>query len=259
MSAPVCLDVGEVLVTNGVIHTMDDAGTVVDSARIASGRIKETGNGLQASGCGEVIDLKAARSSRVSSTTTTTSSCWACGPVMTPAWKMPSPSRKWSPPSAPRAAAVPRGNGSPPSAASTATSSRPRRTRRASRPWRNSMRSPRNPSCLHQESFAGPGVTNRSARPGWKSVASPAGENGEVATGRQQPGHADAVCLARHPDPGRPEARHGRCHALRRESWPDHPSRPGRFSITGTDADGANMDPTAPTTPSRHCTMKGSC
>ncbi len=55
---PVCLPVGEVLVTNGVIHTMDAAGTVVDSTRIANGRITETGNGLPESGCGEVIDLK---------------------------------------------------------------------------------------------------------------------------------------------------------------------------------------------------------
>jgi len=54
---PVCLPVDEVLVTNGVIHTMDEAGTIVDSARIANGRFVETGNGLQASGCGEVIDL----------------------------------------------------------------------------------------------------------------------------------------------------------------------------------------------------------
>jgi predicted amidohydrolase YtcJ len=54
---PVCLAADEVLITNGVIHTMDAAGTVVDSARIAAGRFVETGHGLPPSGCGEVIDL----------------------------------------------------------------------------------------------------------------------------------------------------------------------------------------------------------
>ena len=56
-TASACLPVDQLLLTNGVIHTMDDAGTMVDSARIAGGRFVETGNGLQPSGCGEVIDL----------------------------------------------------------------------------------------------------------------------------------------------------------------------------------------------------------
>ena len=53
----VCLPVDQVLLTNGVIHTMDAAGTTVDSARIAGGRFVETGNDLANTGCGEVIDL----------------------------------------------------------------------------------------------------------------------------------------------------------------------------------------------------------
>lgn len=57
ISEPVCVSDNEVLLTNGVIHTMDAFGTIVDSARIAAGRFVETGNGLPESGCGEVIDL----------------------------------------------------------------------------------------------------------------------------------------------------------------------------------------------------------
>jgi len=57
VSDPVCFPVDEILVTNGVIHTMDDTDSIVDSARIAGGRFVETGDGLQPSGCGDVIDL----------------------------------------------------------------------------------------------------------------------------------------------------------------------------------------------------------
>ncbi|HMB74354.1 MAG TPA: amidohydrolase family protein, partial [Gammaproteobacteria bacterium] len=53
-----CPDVNDVLVTNGVIHTMNEADTVVESVRIVGDRITASGEGrLGASSCTEVIDL----------------------------------------------------------------------------------------------------------------------------------------------------------------------------------------------------------
>ena len=52
-----CSPVEEMLLTNGIIHTMDDNDTIADSVRIVDGRFVEVGNGLVANGCGEFIDL----------------------------------------------------------------------------------------------------------------------------------------------------------------------------------------------------------
>ena len=53
-----CTAVNDVLLTGGVIHTMDADGTVVESVHIVGDRIAATGNGrLGATDCAEVIDL----------------------------------------------------------------------------------------------------------------------------------------------------------------------------------------------------------
>jgi predicted amidohydrolase YtcJ len=53
-----CPEVDDVLVTNGVVHTMDARDTVVESVRIIGDRIVSTGRGrLGATRCTQVIDL----------------------------------------------------------------------------------------------------------------------------------------------------------------------------------------------------------
>jgi predicted amidohydrolase YtcJ len=53
-----CPAVNDVLLTNGVIHTLDSQSTVVESVRIVGDRIGATGNGrLGATRCTQVIDL----------------------------------------------------------------------------------------------------------------------------------------------------------------------------------------------------------
>jgi predicted amidohydrolase YtcJ len=56
--AQTCPDVNDVLVTNGVIHTMDDDDTIVESVRIVGDRIAAVGSGrLGATRCTGVIDV----------------------------------------------------------------------------------------------------------------------------------------------------------------------------------------------------------
>lgn len=55
----ICPDINDILLTNGVIHTMDAQATVVESVRILEDRIRATGDGrLGASRCTNVIDLR---------------------------------------------------------------------------------------------------------------------------------------------------------------------------------------------------------
>jgi predicted amidohydrolase YtcJ len=57
-AAQTCPDVNDVLVTNGVIHTMDGNDTIVESVRILGDRIASVGSGrLGATRCTEVIDV----------------------------------------------------------------------------------------------------------------------------------------------------------------------------------------------------------
>jgi hypothetical protein len=56
--AQTCPDVNDVLVTNGVIHTMDSNDTIAESVRIVGDRIAAVGDGrLGATRCTEVIDV----------------------------------------------------------------------------------------------------------------------------------------------------------------------------------------------------------
>jgi predicted amidohydrolase YtcJ len=59
LAAQPCPAVRDVLVTNGRIHTMDDANTVVDSVRIVGDRFAEVGTTrMPTSSCTRTIDLK---------------------------------------------------------------------------------------------------------------------------------------------------------------------------------------------------------
>jgi predicted amidohydrolase YtcJ len=56
--AQTCPDVNDVLVTNGVIHTMDGDDTIVESVRVIGDRVAAVGSGrLGATRCTEVIDV----------------------------------------------------------------------------------------------------------------------------------------------------------------------------------------------------------
>jgi len=59
VATPECLPVDDLLLVNGVIHTMDDVDAIVNSARISGGRFVDVGNDIQPIGdCTEIIDLK---------------------------------------------------------------------------------------------------------------------------------------------------------------------------------------------------------
>jgi hypothetical protein len=241
----VCLPVDQLLLTNGVIHTMDDAGTIVDSVRIVDGRFVETGNGLSNTGCGEVTDLngrtvvpglidnhnhilllglRPGHDTRLENATSLEEVVATIG-----ARTQDVPEGEWI-----TAIGGFHRNQFVPA---------PGEPRFPTLEELDAV-TPNHPVYI-QESFAGPGVTNSPGKAWLESRGIAIGDNGEVATGQGSNPATQALFALRSIQTPEDQKR-GTLDAMRYAASVGITTHldQGGFPLTGTDADGAaNMDP----------------
>jgi predicted amidohydrolase YtcJ len=241
-----CLPVDDLLLVNGDIHTMDDTGSIVNSARVSNGRFVEVGNDIQpVAGCSEVIDLKGrpvvpglidnhnhiillglrpGHDTRLENATSIDEVLATIGDrtrdVPTGEWITAiggfSINQFTPPPNPPRFPVL----------------------------EELDVVAPNHPVYI-QESFAGPGVTNSLGKAFFESRGIEIGDNGEVAGGQGANPATRALYVLRQLQTLEDQKR-GTMDAMRYAAGlglTTHLDQ-GGFPLTGTDADGAaNMDP----------------